>query len=141
MSFREKSAWISFVCLLIFGGLYAWHSFQGEFFRTRGVGPMVFVFGTMAALVALEIALHVAIAIQSPKEARTPKDERERLIDLRASRVAFYALFVGTLLSIAIGMHLPGANRFLMANCMMGSILAALMVRFGTQIVLSRRDA
>jgi hypothetical protein len=141
MSFREKSAWISFFCLLIFGGLYAWHSVRGEFFRVRGIGPMVFVFGTMAALVALEIGLHVALAIRSPKEARTPKDERERLIDLRASRVAFYVLFAGTLSSIGIGMHLPGANRFLMANCLMGSIIATLLVRFGTQIALYRRDA
>ena len=140
MSFREKSAWISFFCLLIFGGLYGWHVVQVEFFHARD-NPMVYVGGTFAALVALEIALHVAIAIQSPKEARTPKDERERLIDLRASRVAFYVLLIGTFLSIGIGMHLPGANRFLMANCMMGSIITTLLVRFGTQIVLSRRDA
>ena len=140
MSFREKSAWISFFCLLIFGGLYGWHIVQVEFFHARD-NPMVYVFGTFAALVALEIALHVAIAIQSPKEARTPKDEREHLIDLRASRVAFYVLLIGTFLSIGIGMHLPGANRFLMANCMMGSIITTLLVRFGTQIVLSRRDA
>ena len=140
MSFREKSAWISFFCLLIFGGLYGWHIIQVEFFHARD-NPMVYVGGTFAALVALEIALHVAIAIQSPKEARTPKDEREHLIDLRASRVAFYVLLIGTFLSIGIGMHLPGANRFLMANCMMGSIITTLLVRFGTQIVLSRRDA
>ena len=140
MSFREKSAWISFFCLLIFGGLYGWHVVQVEFFHARD-NPMVYVGGTFAALVALEIALHVAIAIQSPKEARTPKDEREHLIDLRASRVAFYVLLIGTFLSIGIGMHLPGANRFLMANCMMGSIITTLLVRFGTQIVLSRRDA
>ena len=140
MSFREKSAWISFICILIFGGLYGWHVVQVELFHVRD-NPMAYVFGTFAALVALEIALHVAIAIQAPKEARTPKDERERLIDLRASRVAFYVLLIGTFLSIAIGMHLPGANRFLMANCMMGSIIATLLVRFGTQIVLSRRDA
>jgi hypothetical protein len=37
-------------------------------------------------------------------------------------------------------MHLPGASRFLMANCMMGSIIATLLVRFGTQIILYRRD-
>jgi hypothetical protein len=141
MSFREKSAWISFVCLLLFGALYAWHAVSGESFRMRGIGPMVFVFGTMAALVALEIALHVAIALQSPKEARTPKDERERLIDLRASRVAFYALLIGTFSSIGAGMHLPGSSRFLMANWMMGSIIVTGLVRFGTQIALYRRDA
>src|SRR5207302_10483139 len=66
MSFREKSAWISFFCLLIFGGLYGWHVVQVEFFHARD-NPMVYVGGTFAALVALEIALHVAIAIQSPK--------------------------------------------------------------------------
>jgi hypothetical protein len=140
MSFREKSAWISFFCLLIFGGLYAAHTVRVEFFHSRE-NAMVYVFGTMAALIALEIGLHVAIAIQSPKDARTPKDERERLIDLRASRVAFYALLAGTLLSIALGFHFPGANRFLMGNLMMGAIIAALLVRFGTQIVLYRRDA
>ena len=141
MSFREKSAWISFICLLVFGALYAWHAVSGETFRVRGIGAMTFVFGTMAALIALEIGLHVAIAIQSPKEARTPRDERERLIDLRASRVAFYTLLTGTFASIGAGMHLPGGNRFLMANWMMGSIIVTGLVRFGTQIVLSRRDA
>jgi hypothetical protein len=141
MSFREKSAWISFVCLLLFGALYAWHAVSGATFRALGIGPMVFVFGTLVALVALEIALHIAIAIQSPNEARTPRDEREQLIDLRASRVAFYTLLTGTFASIAAGMHLPGGNRLLMSNWMMGSIIVTGLVRFGTQIVLSRRDA
>ena len=141
MSFREKSACISFGCLLLFGALYAWHSVNGAFFRMRGIGPMVFVFATMAALVALEVGLHVAIAIQSPKEARTPKDEREKLIDLRASRVAFYVLLDGAFASIGLGMHLPGANRFLMADLLMGAIIATLLVRFGVQIALYRRDA
>ena len=140
MSFREKSAWISFFCILIFGGLYAAHLVRLEFFHSHESSPK-YVFWTMAALVALEIGLHVAIALQSPKDARTPKDERERLIDLRASRVAFYSLLVGSLLSIAAGFHLPGANRFLMGNLLMGALIATLLIRFGTQIVLSRRDA
>ena len=131
MSFREKSAWISFICILIFGALYA-----------RGGGNSASsAFAIMAALVALEIALHVAIAVQSPRDARTPKDEREQLIDLRASRVAFYVLFVGTLLSLGLGMHLPGSNRFLMAQLLMSAIITTLLVRFGIQIVLYRRDA
>ena len=141
MSFREKSAWISFLCILIFGALYGWHAIRVEIFHAHDHNPMLYVFGTAGALVALEIALHVAIAIQSPKEARTPKDERELLIDLRASRVAFYALFVGTLASLGLGMHLPGANRFLMGELLMGAIIATLLVRFGVQIVLYRRDA
>jgi hypothetical protein len=140
MSFREKSAWISFICVLIFSGLYGWHYVQVELFHAHE-NPVKYVFTTIAALVLLEIVLHVAIAIQSPREARTPKDEREQLIDLRASRIAFYVLFVGAMASLGLGMHLPGANRFLMAQLLMTAILTTLLVRFGTQIVLYRRDA
>ena len=140
MSFREKSAWISFGCLLIFGGFWLQHTIRIEFFDLRVANPVVYVFGTIAALIALEIALHVAIAIRSPKDARTPKDERERLIDLRSSRVAFYVLLIGTFGSIGT-IHIPGSSRFTIVQCMMGSIITALLVRFGTQIVLYRRDA
>jgi hypothetical protein len=139
MSFREKSAWISFVLILIFGGLWLRNVIQVEFYGMRQ-NPMHFFFGMLAALIAAEIALHVAIALQSPGEARTHKDERERLIDFRASRVAFYVLMVGAWTSIST-LHLPNSSRFLMAQFLMGSIIIAVLTRFATQIVLYRRDA
>jgi hypothetical protein len=141
MSFREKSAWISFVCLLLFAFSWTTHAFGIEFFSRTHFGPMAWFFAMLGGLVALEIGLHVAIAIQSPTDARTPKDERERLIDLRASRVAFYVLLVGAFSSLGLGLHFPGANRFMMGQLLMGAIIAALLARFGTQIALYRRDA
>ena len=140
MSFREKSAWISLFCLLIFTALWLTHALRIEFFGVPNDNPMLWFFGTLAALIALEIGLHVAIAIQSPREAKTPKDERERLIDMKASRVAFYVLMIGAFVSIGT-LHVPGANRYTMAQCLMGSILFALLTRFATQIALHRRDA
>jgi hypothetical protein len=141
MSFREKSAWISLVCLVIFTSIWLAHFVRINFFRGLGHHEAAWFFGTVAAVTALEIGLHVAIALQSPHEAKTPKDERERLIDLRASRVAFYVLLVGAFLSLGLGLHLPAANRFTMGQLLMGSILAALLARFGKQLVLYRRDA
>jgi Predicted membrane protein (DUF2178) len=140
MSFREKSAWITFFTVLVFTGLWFGHLLHIELLRGHEDNPMLWFFGTLAALIALEVGLHLAIAIQSPRDARTPKDERERLIDIKASRVAFYVLLVGAFASIGT-LHIAGANRFTMANCLMGSILIALLARFGTQIVLHRRDA
>jgi uncharacterized membrane protein len=140
MSFREKSAWISLFCLLIFTALWLTHALRIEFFGAENDNPMLWFFGTLAALIALEIGLHVAIAIQSPREAKTPKDERERLIDMKASRVAFYVLMIGAFVSIGT-LHVPSANRYTMAQCLMGSILFALLIRFATQIALHRRDA
>src|SRR5262245_47413661 len=135
MSFREKSAWISFICLLIFTGFWIAH-----FLRIEPLGHNEFAWflATVAALVALEVGLHVAISIQSPGDAKTPKDERERLIDMKASRIAFYVLLVGTFVSIAT-LHIPGTTRFTMVHCLLGSILFALLTRFATQIVLHRR--
>ena len=141
MSFREKSAWISFFCLLIFGASWCTHVLGIELFHTKNVNPMLWFFGMLGGLIALEIGLHVAIALQSPKDARTPKDERERLIDLRASRVAFYVLLIGAFTSLGFGLHFPGASRFTMGALLMGAIIAALLARFGTQIALYRRDA
>jgi len=140
MSFREKSAWISFFCLLVVGGGWLWSVIRVEVYGGRQSHPMGVFFVQLAVLVVLEIGLHVAIAIQSPRDARTPKDERERLIDLKASRVGFYVLMVGAWASIAT-MHLPGSNRFMMAQAMMGSIIIAVLTRFATQIALYRRDA
>jgi hypothetical protein len=140
MSFREKSAWISFFCLLLFGASWLTHVLGIEFFHTGNDNPMRWFFGMLAGLISLEIALHVAIAIQSPREARTPKDERERLIDLKASRVAFYVLLVGAFASVGT-LHVPGSSRFMVAQCVMGAIILAALVRFATQIGLYRRDA
>ena len=137
MSFREKSAWISFLCLLVFAALWCTHAFG----VVPHESPMLWFFGMLGGLIALEISLHVAIALQSPKDARTPKDERERLIDLRASRVAFYVLLTGAFASLGLGLHFPGANRFMMGQLLMGAIISALLARFGTQIALYRRDA
>ena len=47
----------------------------------------------------------MAVAIQSPREARTPKDERERLIDMKAARLAFPVLLVGAFAAIG-ALHL-----------------------------------
>src|ERR1043166_7932506 len=135
MSFREKSAWISLVCLLVFSGIWFAHFVRVEAFAGASHHEALWFLGTVVALIVLEISLHIAIAIQSPREARTPKDERERLIDMKASRVAFYVLLAGAFVSIA-PLHVPAANRFMMAQCLMGSILASLLARFATQIVL-----
>lgn len=140
MSFREKSAWISLFGLLLFSGIWLAHFLRIELLNGLSHNEALWFLGAVGALIVLEVGLHLAIAIQSPRDARTPKDERERLIDMKASRVAFYVLLAGAFLSIGT-LHVPGANRFTMAQCLMGSILMALLTRFASQIVLHRRDA
>ena len=129
-----------FFCLLLVGAGWLWNAIGVEIYHARLGDPMAVFFAQLAVLIALEIGLHVAIAIQSPRDARTPKDEREKLIDFKASRVAFYVLMAGAWASIAT-LHVPGSNKFMMAQAMMGSIIITMLVRFAMQIALYRRDA
>jgi hypothetical protein len=139
MSFREKSAWISFFCLFGFGGFWLRNIIRVEVFHAREANPMLAFFSLLGALVLAELVLHIAIAVRDPKEARTPKDERERLIDLKAARVAFYVLMAGAWLSIAT-LHLD-FDRLRIADSVLGAIIVAELVKFATQIALYRRDA
>ncbi|MEO8465545.1 MAG: hypothetical protein ABI640_09415 [Gammaproteobacteria bacterium] len=87
MSFREKSAWISFTCLL------------------------------------LQIVLHPIVVVQASKDARTPKDEGERLIELRAARVGFHAHGQSVTLLASVGF----------------AVLIARLMQLGTEVTIYGR--
>jgi hypothetical protein len=87
--------------------------------------------------VVLQIVLHVIIAVQSPKDARTPKDERERFIELRAARIGFYSLVVGELAAMG-AFHAHGRVGTLMWTVLL-AILIAWLIKLGSEIVFYRR--
>lgn len=135
MSFREKSAWISAALLALFlASAYFWPVVGGQ---VRGIRQMHQFLLVVVTFVALEIILHVVIAIRSPRDARAPKDERERLIGLKASRIAYYVLLAGTLSSIG-SIHL-GAGTSQILGFVFKSVVIAELVRFVSQIVFHRR--
>ena len=135
MSFREKSTWITFVLVLIVFLFWLQSVFTHTLFgHNAGLGVVL----TLIAFVVAEIVLHLAIALQSPAEARAPKDERERLIDLKACRVGFYVLAVGVWAGIG-SMHIKFSLSFVVPNLMAAFFIAEL-AKLGTQLVLYRRD-
>ena len=139
MSFREKSAWITFVLLLAFGiyfGDVAVHMLDPT--RPHANYLLLFVL-LVVAIVVLEIITHAVIAFRSPREAQTPIDERERLIELRATRPAFYVLLVGAFLSVGT-IHM-GASTWLLAHCVLFAIWMAELTRYGSQLYHYRRGA
>jgi len=141
MSFREKMAWISFVLLLLLTVAFAIsHHFHPHDAQGHDViDPAHMFFGILLAFVLLQVVLRVIIAIQAPKDARTPKDERERFIELRAARIGFYTLVVAELVAMAL-FHLHGRAFFLMSSVLL-AIFVAWLVKLGTEIVLYRRGA
>ena len=134
MSFREKSAWISAVLITLFLVLFFAPVLGGHL---RGVQSMHHFLLGVVTFIALEIILHAVIAIRSPRDARAPKDERERLIALKANRIAYYVLLFGTLSSI-FSIHLGAQAHEIVGYAFMFMVIAEL-VRFVSIIVFHRR--
>jgi len=139
MSFREKSAWISFVSILLVFGIYfvsVNHELGG---RVEFSAAYRVTVGLILAFVLLEIVLHVAVAIQAPGEALAPRDERERLIEMRATSVAFQVLVIGALVSS--GLMYVTNNAWTLGQHVLLAVAVAELVKFGGQIVFYRRSA
>ncbi len=87
MSFREKSAWVQFISIFLVAGFFFLHvpwgmrmAFSEELFQG-------FLY-CILALIVFEVVAHLIVALKAPLDARAPKDERERLIELKAIRIA-----------------------------------------------------
>ena len=136
MSFREKSAWISLISMAGIYGLYFW-----SVIRTSQHNDASFLglLGTVIALVIVQTVLTIAVAIFAPKEANAPMDEREKLIELRSTRVAYAGLATGIAFAVFFAAFSPpivfGANSLLFI------LVVCEIMRSSCQIIQYRRSA
>ncbi len=135
MSFREKSAWITLVTT---AGIY------GVYFAGVGLGgPAVGFWGpfgwTISVLVLSQAALHSVAVMTAPREAAVPRDERERLIDLRSLRVGFYTAQSG--LFGVLAALVWRADVWFVANALLLAMVLAEVARAGAAVVDFRRAA
>jgi len=140
MSFREKSAWITFILLLIVFGFY-FVNFGMAFFAgvrlQNGIGLFVLFGLLVAAIIIAEIVLHIIVAVRSPADAKSPQDERERLIALKAKRPAYFVVVSTAFCSIGL-MHV-GGGAWALANGILFSIWLGELTNYGAQIYYYRR--
>ena len=137
MSFREKSTWISFVLLLAISIPFFYQGVRIESGSTSSEASFHLFLALVIVFIVGEIVLHAIIAMQSPRDARAPKDERERLIDLKATRVAFFVLMTGALLVIVM-VHFP-VDRLEILQALLLSVVVAELTMLGARIVYYRR--
>ncbi|HEY3949938.1 hypothetical protein [Phenylobacterium sp.] len=136
MSFREKSAWITLISVLLCFGAYFGAIVTGHI-TGRGLSSMLLLVVCGVALVVLQAALHILAAITSPADARAPRDERELLIQGRAHSLGYYVL-TGLVLSLFIPVHL-GHSAIDIANFALLSLVLTTLAVAGAQIVMFRR--
>jgi hypothetical protein len=130
MSFREKSAVITILALLLTYGAYAVRVKSGPMSTPEAVG---FLSVVILAQVVIMIVAHIAVAVMRRPEAR---DERDQVADLRGARNGYFALATG--LVAAMWLALMGAPPLTLVNAMLGALVAAEVVRYGSQLVYYR---
>jgi hypothetical protein len=137
MPFREKSAWISLLSMVGIYGYYFWSVVHAGphagGFRLGGL------LGTIIALVFVQVVLTVAVAIFSPKEAKAPRDERDKLIELRAMRFAYAGLATGIAVACFFGAFNPPI--VFNTNSLLFILVTAEIMRSACQIVQYRGGA
>jgi hypothetical protein len=139
MSFREKSAWITLVTVLVCFGAYFVELFGGLAGDRHfgGLGSLHLLLLSVLALAGLQIALTLIAALTTPKDGRGPADERERMIQLRSQSLGYHVLTV-----LAVSLFAPaffGHRGVEMANfALLAVVIAALTVAVA-QIVMFRR--
>jgi len=140
MSFREKSAWITLVTVLVCFGAYFVELFSGlagNQHHFGGLRSLHLLLLSVLALAALQIALTVIAAVTTPKDGRGPADEREQRIQWRSQSLGYHVLMV-----LAVGLFAPaffGHRGVEMANfALLAVVIAALTVAVA-QIIMFRR--
>ena len=137
MSFREKSAWITLVSVLLCFGAY----FGTVFTHWESLNPRTsgwLLASCVGAFVVLQIVLNLIATLTTPKDGRSLRDEREQTIQSRSHTLGYYVLVV-LVLMLGIPLHLAHvAAHQLIFFALLGIVITGLVVSVA-QIVMFRR--
>ncbi len=136
MSFHEKSAWVTLISILSVSVLYFLHM-PIPYGDPPEPGFFHATVACIVVLIVIEIIAHIIIALHNPKDAQTPKDERERLIELKATAIAAYVYVVGTFAAV-VTVHI-GADGFTVGYGILLAFVIAEVVNYAMRIYYYRR--
>jgi uncharacterized membrane protein len=137
MSFREKTAWISIISLLALIVWYFW-----PFLRAGHYGSG-FAFGRLAIAAAvimiMQTVVRIVVAAFTPKEEKTPPDEREKMIETKSKRFAYAILAWAVRCACLFGIFNPSI--VFSANTLLFFLMISEVLGIGYQIVQLRQGA
>ncbi len=142
MPFREERARISFAVIGLVSAVYfpmmltayiTSENFQPSFAYLSELALVAIV-----AFIILEILLHVGLYFFTPPDERMPKDERERLIEAEATRIAYISFMVLAFITAILIVHHPGRLSWFNGNLVIFSIALAELIKYGMIIYQHR---
>ncbi len=134
MPFREKCAWVTLIAILLVCALFVLHApslshpVRGDFHT---------LLACIAAFAVIEAVAFLVLRLRYPEDARTPIDEREQLINLKATRLASGCYVVGSFLAVMTLHH--GASAVMIGYFVVLAFVIAEIVKYCARIVYYRR--
>lgn len=141
MSYREKKSWITAIALTIVCAVYGYFMVQAYHVPEPNFNELGHLaVKAIIAFLIIEGALILFVYLKFPDDARTPQDERERLIEHRATAAAYRTLVGFASLSVFAMMHDYGHN-WRYGHLVFASIIFAEITKNITQIVYFRMES
>ena len=139
MSFREKRAWVTLITLVGVLILFWLHIPPGRMLAPEPNLWLLHVLALMlATFVTVEIIAHFVMRIGSPRDAKTPKDERERLIELKSIAIAWYSYAILSIGGVFVTIHM-GANEIGLGFVVLLAFVIAEIINYAMRIYYYRR--
>jgi hypothetical protein len=142
MSFRERTAWITLITIVVCFGVYYGAVFTGlvptNSWRSFHLGLICII-----SLVVLQVGLNLIATLLNPKDARTPRDEREKMIQSRSHTIGYYVLMFG-MAAVLLSTHVIFEENVLdvIVNTVNFGVLAMVVAALSVavaQIIMFRR--
>jgi len=134
-SFQEKSIWISLVTISLIFGYYFVRIFKmASQDEINVIKNTVLFISVIVMVIIVEVVFHIVLALRTRPET---KDERDRLIELKATRNAYFLLVFGIFLSI--GSIAASVPPFIMVHIIMFFFIISEIAKFLTQLFYYRR--
>jgi xanthine/uracil permease len=139
MPFREKTAWLSLVGIVIafgwyFGSLLFYFGPSGELpdYSAALLIPTIILLTVVTVVAAIALALH------RPADAQAPADERDRAISRRASALAYAVLLPALFVALALAAFF---RTTIVVNAVIAAVVLAEVVRCAVEIAGYRRGS
>jgi hypothetical protein len=146
MSFQERRSIVNLASSLLVYAFYSAYmiprfpngdSYSPEVFRFWGVFFLVFVPVIIVAKIALYILFYIVNTIVTREEEPSISDERDQLIELKATRYSRYVFGFGVLLAMgSLAIDMPPSTMFIL---LMGSGIVSEIVSETSQFYYYRR--
>lgn len=138
MPFREKTAWLSLVGIIIAFGWYfgSLALYFGPPDELPGYSLSLLI-PTIIILIIVSVVAAIALALHRPSDANAPQDERDRNVARRAASIAYSVLVPAVIVAISLAAH--GLSTTIVINAVIGAIVLSEIVRCALEILGYRR--